>query len=184
MKKALIIHGAYGNPKENWIPWLKVKLEENRFEVIVPSFPTPEDQNLDNWLSILSLDEFGFTGYSTLIGHSIGAVFLLTVLEKIKKPVPNVILVSGFLHDLGNETFDKINATFYKKDFDWKTIKNNAKNISVVHGENDPYVPISEAQYLAKKLGVKVKVIKNGKHLNKVAGFIEFPELLQMVLKS
>lgn len=26
MKKALLLHGAYGNPTENWFPWLQQKL--------------------------------------------------------------------------------------------------------------------------------------------------------------
>ena len=28
MTNAIIIHGAYGSPEENWFPWLKMKLEE------------------------------------------------------------------------------------------------------------------------------------------------------------
>ena len=28
MKTALIIHGAFGSPTENWIPWLKAELEK------------------------------------------------------------------------------------------------------------------------------------------------------------
>lgn len=44
MKNVLIIHGAYGNPKENWIPWLTAKLEAVRYKVDTPQFPTPENQ--------------------------------------------------------------------------------------------------------------------------------------------
>ncbi len=41
-----IIHGAYGNPKENWFPWLKSELESLNHKVIIPEFSTPNEQNL------------------------------------------------------------------------------------------------------------------------------------------
>ncbi len=34
-RTAFIIHGSYGNPEENWIPWLKRELQQYNFDVIV-----------------------------------------------------------------------------------------------------------------------------------------------------
>jgi len=179
MKNALIIHGAYGNPNENWIPWLKTELEKFDYEVAVPTFPTPENQNLESWLDAVSPYLEKLNSESILIGHSIGAVFLLSVLEKLNTPIKTTVFASGFLHDLGNDDFDKINQSFYEKDFDWQKIKQNSQDVFVFHGDNDPYVPLKEAENLAANLGTKVEVIKNGGHLNKSAGFIEFPVLLE-----
>ena len=53
MKNAIIIHGTYGNPDENWFPWLKIELEKIGYQVYVPTFPTPENQNLEAWLKII-----------------------------------------------------------------------------------------------------------------------------------
>ena len=178
MKTALIIHGAYGGPSENWIPWLRSELEKLEYKVIVPTFPTPENQNLENWLEIVTPHLSELDSESVLVGHSIGAVFLFSILEKLHEPVQNTVFVSDFLHDLGNEDFDKINNTFYNKDFDWERIRNNSQNISVFHGDNDPYVPVKEAGDLAEKLGVKVRLIKEGGHLNESAGYTEFSDLL------
>lgn len=36
-----IIHGSYGNPYKNWIPWLKKQLSKRKLNCIVPSFPPP-----------------------------------------------------------------------------------------------------------------------------------------------
>ena len=47
-----IIHGAYGNSKDNWIPWLKKQLEKQNHHVIVPAFPTPDGQSLDAWINV------------------------------------------------------------------------------------------------------------------------------------
>lgn len=183
MKNALLVHGAYGNTEENWIPWLKRKLEDSDFLVTVPILPTPENQNLDNWLNIISPYLTGLGEESILVGHSIGAVFLLSILEKLEMPIRNAIFVSGFLHNLGNKKFDEINKSFYAKDFDWLRIRNNAKNIVVFHGSNDPYVPVKEAEILANALEAKIKIIEGGGHLNESAGFKEFPELLEAALK-
>jgi len=182
MKTALIIHGAYGNPNENWIPWLKTELEKFDYEVAVPAFPTPENQNLESWLDVASPYLEKLNDESVLIGHSIGAVFLLSVLEKLNAPVKTTIFASGFLNDLGNDDFDKINRIFYEKDFDWQRIKQNSQNVFVFHGDNDPYVPLSESENLAKNLGTNVKVIENGGHLNKSAGFDKFSELLEVII--
>lgn len=182
MKTALIIHGAYGNPNENWIPWLKNELEKFGYEVAVPTFPTPENQNLETWLNTLSPHLEMLDGESVLVGHSIGAVFLLSILEKLNTPIKTAIFASGFLHDLGNNDFDKINRSFYEKDFNWQRIKQNSQEIFIFHGDNDPHVPLSEAENLAEKLDTKVEVIKNGGHLNESAGFVEFPTVLEKII--
>ena len=46
-KQVLLLHGAYGNPDENWFPWVKGELESKGFLVQTPTFSTPENQNLE-----------------------------------------------------------------------------------------------------------------------------------------
>ena len=52
MATAFIFHGTGGYPEENWFPWLKRELESLDYKVIVPQFPTPENQTLENWFAI------------------------------------------------------------------------------------------------------------------------------------
>ena len=52
MLTCLIVHGTYGHPQENWIPWLRKELELLNYEVIAPHFPTPENQSLDTWITV------------------------------------------------------------------------------------------------------------------------------------
>jgi len=75
-----IIHGAFGNPKENWFPWLKKELEELNETVIVPSFPTPAGQNLENWLKVFK--QYELTPTTVFVAHSLGAAFVLSLLEQ------------------------------------------------------------------------------------------------------
>lgn len=181
MKTALIIHGAFGSPTENWIPWLKAELEKQGYNVRTPIFPTPDGQNLGSWNETVQEYLAELTEESVMIGHSIGAVFALSVLEHLDSTIKATALASGFLSDLGNETFDSINHTFYAKEFDWEKIIKSTGVISVLHGSNDPYVPVKQAEQLATKLGIEPILIENGGHLNAEAGFTKFPQLLELL---
>lgn len=182
--RAVIIHGTYGSPKENWIPWLKEALEKSGCEVIVPCFPTPERQELNKWLTILNRAVPGWEENIVLVGHSFGPALILKKIEELKKPIRAAFLVSGFLGKLGLKEFDLLNASFLRKGFDWEKIKQNCQNFFVYHSDNDPYVPLSHGEKLAKNLGVKLTVIHGGGHLNEAAGFTEFPHLLEDIKKA
>jgi predicted alpha/beta hydrolase family esterase len=55
--------------------------------------------------------------------------------------------------------------------------------VIVIHGDNDPLVPISDAEKTSKELNGELIIIPNGKHLNGSAGFTELPEALSAVLE-
>ena len=175
-----IFHGIYGNPKENWFPWLKQELEIKGFEVIVPKFPTPFDQSLESWLRTIAKYEDKINEETVLIGHSLGAAFILDFLEIRNKKIKAAFLVAGF-HKLLNNEFNELNKTFVGRDFDWQKIKDNCNKFFVVASDNDPYIPIEIAEEMAKLLNAELKIIHNGGHLNKKAGFDKFPFILNVV---
>jgi len=183
MSKVFIIHGSYGNPNENWIPWLRRKLEEEGHTVFVPEFPTPKNQSFNSWW-----DEFGEYYHhidedSILIGHSLGFAFILSIIESldIPKPMRACYFVSGFTGLLNNPEFDKINKTFTTKEFDWEKIKENCEKFYIFHSDNDPYVPLEKAKELAEKLDVQPVIIKNGGHFNEKAGYTKFKLLYDKI---
>ena len=49
MPTAIIAHGIYGNPDENWFPWFKEKLEKLGIETYVPFFPTKDNLKPKDW---------------------------------------------------------------------------------------------------------------------------------------
>ena len=177
-----IIHGVYANPDANWFTWLKNELEKIGYEVIIPHFPTPLDQSLESWLRTISHYEYKINEDTILIGHSLGAAFILNYLEQASKKIKAAFLIAGFFKPIGSE-YDKLNETFINKNFDWKKIKNNCGKFFVIGSDNDEYISIGITKDLAKSLGAKLKIIHNGGHLNKKAGFDKFPELLDLILK-
>lgn len=178
----IIIHGIYGHPQENWFPWLKAELEGKGFEAIVPKFPTPIDQTLESWLRVISHYEDKINEETVLIGHSLGASFILDYLEQADKKIKAAFLVAGY-HKLLDNEFRELNKTFVGKEFDWDRIKSNCRRFFVITSDNDEYIPIEINKELARLLDAKLKIIHNGGHLNKKAGYDEFPELLELLLK-
>lgn len=179
-RKALILHGTMGSPDGNWFPWLKTSLEDLGYEVFIPILPTPKNQSLKNWIHVLKEQVMCLGEIDLVFGHSLGANFILHILENGLCKPENSILVSALNDFIGIEDYDALNNSFFKN-FNWDNIKANSHNISIIHGDNDPYVPIKQAQDIANNLYVNLKIIKNGGHLNSENGYTEFPLLLDLI---
>lgn len=176
-----IIHGAYGNPQENWFPWLKNELEEEGCKVIVPKFPTPENQNLDSWLEVFKNYEKYVAENTIFVGHSIGPAFILNILERINVKVLASFFVSGFIGQLPDKKFNVLNDSFANKKFDFEKIKRNCKKFFVIDSDNDPYVPLSKGQELADKLNAEQLTVNGARHFNEDSDYIEFPMLFNLI---
>ena len=176
-----IIHGSYGNPEENWFPWLKKELENVDYNVRIPKFPTPENQSLGNWMRLINENITEINENTIIIAHSLGPAFVLSLLEKLelKKPIKACFFVSGFIGSLGNTEFDELNKTFVDKKFKWAKIRKACNNFFLYQSDNDPYVPLDKSNELAKKLKIKPKTIKNAGHFNEKAGYKTFELLLK-----
>jgi hypothetical protein len=180
----VIIHGTGGNPQENWFPWLAESVRTRGMDAIAPQFPTPAGQSPRTWLETFDAEVGEVDNRTVLVGHSIGAAFVLRVLEQARRPVGGCVLVSGFLGQIGNDDFDPLNAPFFAEPFDWDAIRENAGTVRLFYGSNDPYVPRAAADLLADGMGSELEVVPEGGHLNSAAGFTEFDAVLDAVLSA
>lgn len=179
---AMIIHGAEGHPKENWFPWLKTELEKLDIEVIVPRFPTPENQTLEEWFKVFDNYKDKIDENSILIGHSLGSCFILSVLEKINHQIKAAFLIAGFIGKLDNK-FDEGNVNFTQKEFDFEKIKKNCKNFIVYISDNDPYVNLTKGFELNNILRGQLHISKGAGHFNTDSGYDKFEILLEDIKK-
>lgn len=179
MENVFIFHGVGGSPNENWFPWLKEELEERGYNVVVPQFPTPEGQTLENWLKVLDEYRDYLNEDTILIGHSLGVPFALNVVERFK--VGATYLVAGFYGKAGND-FDPGMVTFAQRDFNWDRIRGNCEKFVVYHSDNDPYTKLEKAHQLAEKLNIEVTLIPGAEHINQSAGYTKFEKLLKDIL--
>jgi predicted alpha/beta hydrolase family esterase len=177
-KKVLIFHGTEGYPEENWFPWLKEMLEAQGAQTFVPQFPTPPivPAKISEGLDVLKKYEDKIDGNTVLVGHSLGGVFALRILEKLNKPVHAAFFVGTPVGIRPISNYDR-DGSFSGFDFDWERIKKNAKHFKVFQSDNDPYVGLENGRELAKNLGVELSLVPNAGHFNKKAGYIKFKEL-------
>lgn len=177
--KAIIIHGAGGNPNSNWFPWLRSELEKLKLQVLIPQFPLEERQNLANWMAEFQKWSNAADESTIMIGHSIGPAFILNFLEKSGKSVAAAFLVAPFVGRLNNAIFDPLNSSFAEREFNWARIKQHCMAFYIYSSDNDPYVPVQKGEFLSMKLDAKYKIIHDGGHLNAASGFTKFDPLLE-----
>jgi predicted alpha/beta hydrolase family esterase len=180
MSNVFIFHGTEGYPDENWFPWLKKKLESSRHKVFVPQFPSPPiiPAKISEWLEVFKAYERYVDDDSILIGHSLGGIFTLRILEKLKHSVRAAIFVGTPVGVRPILNYDRDNS-FSGFSFDWPTIRSRAQYFAVFQSDNDPYVSAGNGEYLATKLGVELSFVPGAGHFNTKAGYLKFDELLE-----
>ena len=175
----LIIHGTGGSQNGNWFPWLKSELEKRGNKVLCPQFPTPENHSYSSWIERYKEIKEELNGPTILIGHSLGCVFALRLIESNLVEAKSCFLVCPFISRLNLEYYDELNSSFIENEFNWEAIKLNCKDFFCFAGSNDPYVNLETSKQVSDNLGVKLKVIENGGHLNSEFGFTEAAFLLE-----
>lgn len=177
-EKIIIVHGAYGYPEENWFAWLERELALRGFSCKVPQFPTPARQTVNNWLKVVRKQIDDLDSNTILVGHSLGAAFILRWLEHESVRVKACVLVGAFIGAVGVKRFDSINRNFFLKPFDWPAIRERSAEFVGYYGTDDPYVSITHFSWLMQQLRAKKIILSKGGHLNQAAGYRQFPQLL------
>jgi len=182
MTNVLIFHGTEGHPEENWFPWIKKELEKKDYKVHIPQFPSPPviPAKIDEWFEVLKDYKKHINEETIIIGHSLGGVFLLRLLEKLKYPIKSAFFIGTPVGVLPILNYYR-DYSFCGFDFNWDQTINKSKKFTVFQSNNDPYVSLDNGEKLAKKLNVKLNFIPNAGHFNEKAGYLEFWELLEKV---
>ncbi len=182
MNNYFLIHGSYGNPYKNWLPWLKSELSVRKIECIVPHFPSPEKQNYKCWSLILKayLDTGCITENTTFITHSLGGIFLTKFLLENKMHIKKIIFVAAF----DNLVFEKDNDlynTFYVKKNQLGDLRRYCNDITCIYSSDDPYIPEKDALLFANTVCAKKVLIKNAGHFTGKSGYREFKKILEYI---
>ena len=181
-KNVFIFHGTGGNPEENWFPWLKAKLQERGCVVSIPRFPTPEGQSLESWFKVLEEYRKNITKDTIFIGHSLGGIFLLRLLERLPTKVKAVFFTGTPVGVKTIKNYDADNIFGEGFDFDWGTIRSKARNFAVFHSDTDPPMSLGNGEKTTEELGVPLSFVPNAGHFNAKAGYLKFEELWAKLL--
>ena len=178
-----IIHGSFGSPFVNWVPWLRKEFEKENMDVYTPDFPTGVGyQNYDNWEKLLKVYvEAGLINENTVIyAHSIAPVFVCKFLVMNNIRVKRLIFVCGFNNYLGiDEEYDAVNNSMYFDNLE--DIKKLCGEIICYYSDNDPYVNYDAEKEFADSISSEQYCIHEGGHLNSESGYAEFGDLLKHI---
>jgi predicted alpha/beta hydrolase family esterase len=177
MKDVIILHGTLGSPAGNWFKWLAAKFESIGMTTWVPSLSHAEQPSLAEWAYFVRAEcPFAIDENTLIIGHSSGAILALILAQQNPTPIGGVVAVSVF-HD--NSLNWEPNARLFDVAFDYELIRLNAKKLLFVHSDNDPYVPLEQARFVADNCHAELVVIPGQGHFNleQDPEYTEFPAL-------
>lgn len=183
-RNVVIIHDSYSDPSKNWYGWLSSQIKSSGFEAYLPKFPTPTMQTLESWDSVMVNHANNISKGTVFVGHGLGAAYVLKMIERLDYQVGDVYLIAPYITKLGHKGFDGVSETFLKDGFNWNKIIDNTKSVSVIYGNDDPYVPVAKVKELGDNLEVKYIEINKGGHLDEAFGYTEFPLLAEKVVAS
>lgn len=178
MKRAVIVHGWGGYPKEAWIPWLTQKLEQRGYAVEVPAMPDTDHPRMETWIPKLAEVVGSPDEEVVLIGHSIGCQTILRYLATITDCVGKVVLVAPWvgLVGLGDNEEEAIAKPWLETPIDFVSAKMHAKSFLLLFSDNDPFVELANKEMLDRALG-GISLVFSGKgHFTQEDGVNELPE--------
>ena len=130
VSNVFIFHGTGGHPNENWFAWLRGKLEQKGLTVFVPQFPTPLGQSLLAWLKVLEPNQQYIDENTVIVGHSLGGIFLLRLLERLGHPIKAAFFVGTPIGIKPMKNYES-DYSFSGFDFNWPVIKTKSKHFVV-----------------------------------------------------
>ena len=152
----VLLHGYKGSSDRNFFPWLAAELRQRGYEVVVPDLPNTDNPSIDEQVRFV-LDTCSFDGQTVVMGHSLGAVVALKVVEQITSPITRLVLVSGFVNPRFADGKERPFVHGFNWQFNSSVIRSNVSEIAVLHDRADGIVSRSQADELAEMLNVSLE---------------------------
>ncbi|MFU8947242.1 RBBP9/YdeN family alpha/beta hydrolase [Mycetocola zhadangensis] len=176
--RIIVAHGYNAAPHRHWFPWLVEQFEPG--VVTVPALPNPRAPELEPWVNTLAETIGDVDDNTILIGHSLGSITTLRVLERMPRPwrLRGLILVAGFVSALPN--LPKLNE-FTAPPVDGAAIAAHISHRAVLGSDNDTTVAPAFTADLARELDAPLTLIPGGGHFVDRLGCHSIPELLPVI---
>ncbi len=182
MKTALLLHGWEGYPKYVWFPWLKEKLKDKWYNVIIPAlsntdYPVYEEQYKD-------IKDIKLKSWDLIIGHSLWCKLAINFIEESKISKVHVILIAPVYNNLVDELGEVVFWDAFYNLSSYVNTQNNFRNINKLNNsyiiflsDNDKYInKFSAKQYYWKLENIKFIELKNKWHFmdNKLKEILKY----------
>ena len=194
-KQILLVHGGMTfKTEKDYLHWLKHKYIskkqrpyweqdlqkklQSKYEIIRPRMPLQDNAKYRDWKILFERYILLLKKDYTLIGSSLGGIFLAKYLSENKMPKKalSVYLVCApFDDDLPTE--DLAGGFTLKNDL--ALLEKNCKNLYVMFSQDDDVVPVSHAEKYRKKLKKGKILIYKGKRGHFTVS--KFPEIIRFI---
>jgi len=164
--------------KKRWIDAFYKAPLKNKFEVIRPRMPSPENAHYDDWAIHFERYLPFLRNNCILMGSSLGGMFLAKYLSENKFPTK---LKAVFLicPPFDNSLSDEDLTNRFKLQKDLSQIEKNCKNLYLLFSEDDDVVPIAHAdKYRLKLPHATIRIYKNKNGHFQVSSFHELIKLI------
>ncbi|HTK39473.1 MAG TPA: alpha/beta hydrolase [Patescibacteria group bacterium] len=159
-------------PHARWREWIAEMLDDA--DVLLPTMPNGFNAQYDEW-SIYFEKMLPFFGDDVrLVGHSLGAMFLVKYLSSRRLPAPvrQLILVAPGYNDNAREDLGSFEITSAKG------LDTNTQDIHFFFSKDDPAIPFSEcAKYQTDVPSAAFHLFEDRGHFLQS----DFPEVLELL---
>lgn len=158
---------------QKWREWLAQQMPND--DVLLPTMPNGFNAQYDEWKIYFEKILPFLKDDVTIIGHSLGAMFLAKYFEEtsITKKIHRIILIAGRYGGSEDEngSFNVVSSA---------RLPENAQEVHLFHSEDDPVVPYEDmAKFKHDMPGAIIHSFEDRGHFNDST----FPEILQLLKK-
>ncbi|MFJ4779520.1 RBBP9/YdeN family alpha/beta hydrolase [Streptomyces sp. NPDC088762] len=186
MSRIVIAHGDGMRGEEHWYRSVAEELGAEGHEVRVPDFPEPFAPEAAAWLKGLRAETEGMrAGETVLVGHSLGGVNVLRLLQEhdtaVEGAFAGVVFVASMNAGAGYDAL----APFFSPEFDWARIRGAARGFRVLHAADDPVTGEATAEHVMRfvtELGAVARVTASGGHFPSTGESLrELPDAVRLI---
>ena len=169
----VILHGYTGRNDKNFIPWLKHELEQRGARVQAPQLPNTDNPTEVEQVQYV-LDHVQFDENTVLIGHSLGGLVAMRVLEKLPHKIHRLMLVAPAVlrqfyqgsDDIDTKTGERKRfIDHFSYDFDFDKISSQAVHKTILQDNNDSKSRKPSMRYIAENIGATLyETVANKRH--------------------
>jgi len=149
----LILHGYTGHIDRNFLPWIKKELESQGCSVQTPQLPNTDNPSEDEQVSYV-IENCDIDENTVIVGHSLGAIVAMRVVERLEQDVRSLVLVAAALSPDFSDTEKSYHQSF-SWEFDYGEIKKKAGQITILSDLQETK-RISYLESLATTLNAKL----------------------------
>jgi len=181
MRNVILIHGYNGIPK---IYEYFMKELRDRYNLIVPNFPTKTDITMNAYFKVFDENKEYFTEDCIVIAHSIGnEIFIKYICENNLK-VGLYISLAGFGKPFiveGREDLNNVVAPIFIKKEERTKCKELICECYSIYSNNDHIAPFENLEEFPKIIGSKPILIEGIGHMGKKSGLEELPQVIDII---